>query len=204
MYVTIRTINAQLSRVQDAVGVVSYVVGQINANHGGTLGIALPVGGDPSVINVHGNWETLDQFAKARASWMADPEIASAMRMGAEMVTGMQDTIGQVIKPPGDPAAMAVTNTAMMNLTQVVDAIAFAVEVSEYAQGITGRESGVVTAVTGNRSAMFWVSYANDMAEVENQGQALETDADYLAFFKRSEGLFAPNTLEQSIWQLLT
>jgi hypothetical protein len=203
MYVTIRTINVQLTRMPDALGVVGHVVGQINEKHGGTLGYSVMVGGDPTAISVVGTWETLGQFDQARTSWMADQEIASAMRMGAEMSTGMSDVIGQIVKPPGEPGPYALVNTAKMQLTAVGDALAFAVEVSEFIEGKTGTASGVITAFTGNQSEMFWVGYADDLQKIGSDNESLQADPDYMAFFKRSESLFVQNTLEQSIWQLL-
>lgn len=202
MYTSIRTLNVQPHRMQDAMGVVGYVVSQINENHGGAMTYSVMVGGDPSAISVAGGWETLGQFETARASWMADQEVASAMRMGSEMVTSMADMIAQVLKPPGDPQAYALVNNATMNMPAVADAVGFALEVSEFVEGKTGNPSGVLTAMTGNRSQIYWVGYAADLAQIENDTQGLETDPAYLEFFKRSEGLFAPNSLEQSIWQV--
>ena len=203
MYVSIRTLNVQPARFEDALGVVGYVVAQINENHGGALGYSVMVGGDPSAIAVSGNWETLGQFEQARASWMGDQELGSAMRMGSELLTGSSDMILQVLKPLGDPGAYALVNTASMHMPAVTDAIGFAVEVAEFAEGKTGVSTGVVSAYTGNRSMLSWVGYASDLDEISKNSQALETDADYLEFFKRSEGLFQPGTLEQNIWQML-
>lgn len=119
------------------------------------------------------------------------------------LVTDVQDAIAQVLKPPAARGSYAVLNTGRMHMPAVVDAIGFALEVATFVDGKLGRELGVLTAVTGNRSQMGWIGYADSLAQVEADGQTLERDPDYLAFFKRSEGLFEPGSLEQSIWQLL-
>ena len=49
----------------------------------------------------------------------------------------------------------------------------------------------------------MWIGFAESLDQVAKDSQTLETDPDYLAFFARSENLFVPGTLEDSIWQIL-
>ena len=91
----------------------------------------------------------------------------------------------------------------MMHMPAVVDATGFAVEIAEFVDQKLGRSVGVLTAMTGNRAGLMRLGDADSLDRVAADSQTLETDPDYLAFFKRSESLFAPGTLEQSIWQLL-
>ena len=74
---------------------------------------------------------------------------------------------------------------------------------AEYASKKIGRDVGVLTASTGNRSQIAWIGYADSLDQIAHDGQAMETDPDYLAFFARSEGLMVPNSLQQSIWQFV-
>ncbi|MDH3754990.1 MAG: hypothetical protein OEU32_14055, partial [Acidimicrobiia bacterium] len=80
-------------------------------------------------------------------------------------------------------------------------ALAFALEVAEYSSGLTGSDAGVAMALTGDRSRLIWVSHAADMAEIQETGDALNADAGYLDFFKRSEGLFIESSLAATIWR---
>jgi hypothetical protein len=47
------------------------------------------------------------------------------------------------------------------------------------------------------------LGFSESLDQLATDAQALETDPDHLAFFARSQNLFVPGTLEQSIWQIL-
>ena len=80
----------------------------------------------------------------------------------------------------------------------------FAAEVATTVNGILGRETGLATAVTGDRSRLLWIGAADSLAQVEADNETLEASAEYLDLFKRSEGLVVPNSLEQHIWQRIS
>lgn len=203
MYMTFRRITAERSRVQDAIGFLSWVAERINSEHGGSYGVAVNVGGDPTALSLASPWATLGAYEKAREAIMTDTELQSGIRMATGLVTDAQDTIAQVLKAPGPRKKWAQVNTAAMNMSAVANAIGFALEVAEFVEAKTGTPTGVITSVTGNRSGLMWIAYADSLDEVAENGQKLETDPDYLAFFARSEALFMPSTLEQNLWQLL-
>ena len=138
-----------------------------------------------------------------RAATAEDAQIQSIVRLSGDLITSIQDTIGQVLKPPSARGAFAQVNVAMMHMPAVVDAIGFALEVAEYADDKLGRDIGVVSALTGNRAGLMWLGYTDSLDQLATETQKLETDPGYLDFFKRSESLFVPGTLEQSIWQVL-
>lgn len=46
------------------------------------------------------------------------------------------------------------------------------------------------------------MGFSDSLDQAAQDSQTMESDPDYLAFFKRSESLFVPGTLEQSFWQL--
>ena len=81
--------------------------------------------------------------------------------------------------------------------------IGFAIEVAEYAEQKTGRTVGVMAAKTGNRSGIMWATFAESLDQIMDDSQALETDPNWLEFFRRSEGLYVPGSLEDSIWQFM-
>ena len=119
------------------------------------------------------------------------------------MIVETTDAITQVIRPPGERGAIATVNTAMMHLPAVAEAIPFALEVSDFVKTKLDNDLGVMTAVTGNRAGLAWMGFSDSLDQAVQDGQTLESDPDWLAFFARSEGLFVPGSLEQSYWQLL-
>jgi hypothetical protein len=203
MYMSFRQLTADPARLQDAVGFLSWVRDRINSEHGGSFGVAMNVGGNPSALSLASPWATLGAYEKAREGIMGDVELQSAIRMAAGIFTGSQDTIAQILKVPGPRKKWANVTTAAMNMATVADTIGFALEVAEFVESKTGNSVGVLTAFTGNRSGLMWIGYGDSLDEVAENSQKLETDPDYLAFFPRSEPLFMPGTLEQNLWQLL-
>jgi hypothetical protein len=148
-------------------------------------------------------WERLGDYERVRDAIAGDAKIQSIMRLAGGLLLNTQDTIAQVVRPPSGRGAYASTNTAMMHMPAVADAVPFAIEVAEFVSAKFGRDVGVLTAMTGNRAGLMWLSYADSLDQFAEEGQQLETDPDYLAFFKRSESLFTPGTLEQSVWQVV-
>jgi hypothetical protein len=203
MYQTFRRMTVDLSRMQDAIGMITMARDRLNSEHGGNFAVSVGVGGDPSAISLTSPFETLGQYETMRAAAAQDPVIQSIVRMGGDVTTSLQDSIAQIVKPPAPRGSFVTVNTAMMHMPAVVDAIGFAVEVADFVESKTGNATGVMTAVTGNRAQLAWVGFSESLEQLGTDLQTLETDPDYLAFFARSENLFAPGTLEQSFWQML-
>ena len=203
MYMTFRQMHADPGRVPDAVALACSARDHLNSEHGGNYAVSINVGGDPSRFSLASPWERLGDYERVRAAIATDDRIQSIMRMAGGLLTSAQDTIAQVLKAPSGRGAYASTNTAMMHMPAVADAVPFAIEVAEFVGSRFGRDVGVLTAMTGNRAGVMWLSYADSLDQMADEGQQLETDPDYLAFFKRSESLFTPGTLEQSIWQIV-
>lgn len=203
MYMTFRLMESDLARTPDAVALAARARDHMNSQFGTDFRVSVNVGGDPSAISLTCAWEKLGQYDKVRQAVAADPVMQSLMRTGGGMLRSVQDTIGQILKAPGERRVYASVSMAQMHMPAVSDAIPFALEVAEFAGQKTNREVGVMAAKTGNRSGIMWVSFADDLDEMMEQSQALETDPDWLQFFKRSEGLYVPGSLEDSIWQMV-
>lgn len=200
---TFRNMTVAAGAMQDAMTFVQWATNRLNTEHGGSFGVSISVGGDPSAIAVASPWETLGAYEATRNAGMADEQLASAMRMSSGLFTSAQDTIGRVLRAPGDRGNYANVNTAMMHMPAMTDAVAFALEVAEFVSANHGTEVGVMNATTGPRAGIMWLSYADSLDELAQLGEGLEADEDYLSFFKRSSDLFVDGSLEQSIWQLL-
>lgn len=203
MFMTFRNMRADMARMQDAIGVATWARDRLNSEHGGAYAVSVNIGGDPTAIALSGAFASLGDYDKLRAAVAGDDALQAVMRMSASMIVEINDAITQVLRPPGERGAIATVNTAMMQLPAVTEAIPFALEVSDFVKNKLGNDVGVMTAVTGNRAGLAWMGFSDSLEQAAADGQALESDPDYLAFFSRSEKLFVPGSLEQSYWQLL-
>lgn len=200
---TFRQLTTAPGATADAVTFLQWIRDRLNSDHGGHFGVSVNIGTDASMVSIASGWETLGAYEAARASLMADDQIQFAIRTASDLFTGMQDTIARVLRAPGDRGNFANVNTAMMHMPAMTDAVALGLEVAEYVSSNHDTEVGVLNAMTGNRAGIMWLSYADSLDELAQLGEGLEADEDYMAFFKRSEGLMVDGSLEQSIWQLM-
>ena len=91
----------------------------------------------------------------------------------------------------------------MARVSRRCTTVPFAIEVANFVDTKLDGEVGVLAAVSGNRAGIMWLRYSDSLADAVEQGQLLESDSDYLEFFKRSESLYVPGSLEQAFWQIL-
>jgi hypothetical protein len=203
MYQTFRNMTVDMARMQDAIELITGARDRLNSEHGGRYAVSVAVGGDPSAVSLSSPFDNLADYESLRAGVAADPVLQSIIRLAGGIITSAQDAIAQIIKPPAPRGQFADVNIASMHMPAVADAIGFAVEVADFVEQKTGNPVGVLTAVTGNRSGLMWLGFSESLDQLANDSQTLETDPEYLAFFARSESLFVPGTLEQSIWQIL-
>ncbi len=203
MYQLFRNMTVDMSRMQDALEMTAAARDRLNSEHGGSYAVSVAVGGDPSAVTLSSAFETLGQYEAMRAAASQDPVIQSIVRRSGDVLTSVQDTIAQIVKPPAPRGSYVTVNTAMMHMPAVVGAMGFAIEVADFVEKKTGNALGVMTAMTGNRAGLAWVGFSESLDQLANDQQTLETDPDYLAFFAQSENLFVPGTLEQGIWQML-
>ena len=203
MYMTFRMMHGEMARMPEAIELAVSARDHLNSEHGARYAVSMNVGGDPTALSLTSPWGDLADYEKVRAAVMTDPKLQSIVRMTSGLMSGTQDTIGQVLKAPSGRGAYAVVNTAMMHMPSVAEAVPFAVEVAEFVDTKLDGEVGVLSAVSGNRAGIMWLRYADSLAQAIEQGQTLETDTGYLEFFKRSESLYVPGSLEQAFWQIL-
>jgi hypothetical protein len=203
MYMTFRQMRGDLSRMPDAIELVTRARDRLNGEHGARYAVSINVGGDPAAVSLSSPWNDLGDYERVRNEIVVDAELQSIIRTSAGILSDATDTIGQVLKAPSGRGAYAVVNTANMLMPAVADAVPFALEVATYVDSQVDGDMGVVAAMTGNRSGIMWLRYVDSLNQAAEEGERLETDQGYLSFFKRSETLFVPGTLEQSIWQIM-
>ncbi|NNE72604.1 MAG: hypothetical protein HKN26_02985 [Acidimicrobiales bacterium] len=198
-----RILRTTPAHMADAVGMVSWIVEKLNADHGAMLRASINVGTEPSTIAVAGGWEDLDQYQNARFSMAADAEIQSAFRLSENLFDNArtEDHLMKIHVPAGETVKpVTVVNTATMMLTRVAEAVAFGVEVSTTTTKISGVQSGFATALTGPRADVLWWNTVDSLADAAEVGDKLEADPGYLDLFARSDGLYQESSLEQSLW----
>lgn len=203
MYMTFRNMTAAPGKMPEAVMLLQRVAARLNSEHGGNFGVSMNVGGDPSALALASPWASLGDYESARNSMLGDAEIQGAIRMAADLMTSAQDTIGRIQVAPGERSAYASVNTAMISLPNIAEAVGLAIEIAQYVTDSHGTQVGVITAITGPRAGLMWLSPADSLAGLGELGEALAADGTYMEFFKRSEGLFVDGSLEASIWQML-
>ena len=203
MYMTFRQMKADPARLQDALGLMEFVVGRLNDEHGGSFGYSMQVGGDPSLVALSSPWETLGRYQAMREAIATDPELQSAIRLASDLFTDAQDMIGKVLNPPGERGAFVEINTARIHMPAVAEAMAFCQEVVEFAEGKTGRPLGLIAGHTGDRSQIAFVAYGDSLDHLETLSDQVEGDADFQTFYKRSEDLIVAGSAERNYWQLL-
>lgn len=203
MFMTFRQMKADPARMQDALGLLDYVVGRLNSEHGGNFGYSMQIGGDPSVIALSSPWETLGGYQAMRAAILEDAEIQSAIRMSADMITDAQDLIGKVLNSPGERGQFAWIDTVRIHMPAAQEALAFCMEVTEFAEAQMGRGLGLINAYTGDRAQVAFVAYGSSLDDLEQANAGLEAEPEFQTYYKRSEDLIVPGSAERTIWQLL-
>jgi hypothetical protein len=203
MYRTTRRLEGHPAHMEQRIATVMAVLERVNSHHGGQLACLVPVGGDPGLILVVGNYAHLADYEKTRAAMASDTELPAIMAAAAGMTTSVQDTIAKVIVESGEPTGWVSANSARMHMPRVVEAMTLGIEIAEYVKKLTGRQVGFSNAITGDRSRVTWGMMAKDMADIEAIGDQTENDPGYMALFARSEGLFVDGSLDAHILQRL-
>jgi hypothetical protein len=205
MHVTSRMMKVTGGRMAEAISMTSYTLGLLNTNLGAQFGASIMVGGDPTIINSTGFWESMAQYETFRATIAQDAEIGTALRIGANLFSDdVEDTMWQVHSAPGEGEQYAIITSARINLARVGEAIAFAAQAAEAVSGVTGRPVGMATAITGDVTRLLWIGYAPDLVTLEDRRQALQASDDYAAIFANADGLIEAGSFESNIWQNLS
>lgn len=201
MYISARTVEAHNGKMNEALTIVSWVIGQINERHGGDMSASIEIGGNPNALHVTGRWESLGAYQATRAAYMADAEIMAAVNLASNVATMVQDRMAQILRAPGERAEFSAVNFAEMDLTAIVEAIPFVVEVAEKASSITGHETGVIRATTGLASTVAWVTFADSLQTLQDSDTKLNSDPEFLDFYKRSATCMVAGSLVQTLRQ---
>ncbi len=202
MFVSFRNLKANPGKIQDAIGIASYVCQAANAK-GAELSVSVQIGGESDALSVTGRWDTLGDYERVRADLATDPEIAAAVRLGATLTTNAGESIGQIMRPPGERKQYTAFNSAEVQLAEVTDVVPFVLEIAESASEITGNEVGVARPFTGQMNQVLWFSFHDSLDALAQAQAKLDASEDFVTYYKRAEGLLVPNSLVAGIRQNL-
>lgn len=192
---------ADLGDLTNALNAGTRLISRINEEFGTAYRMSVPVGSMAGVIGVSAPWETPAAFQQARTAVLADPGMSAAIGVLGSMMSSVDDSLIEIVAVPAEPLEFATVTRARMHMPRVAEAIPFALEVADLVRDKIGRQIGVGSAITGDRSRVAWIGYNDDLTSMFADRALLEGDPEYLQMFKKSEGLYQDGSLEAAIWQ---
>jgi hypothetical protein len=149
--------------------------------------------------------ETLTDIEDGEAKLMADPMYLDAVERGATIITGdVDDQTAQFISNPDSPADathVAVVQSQIAN-GAFKSGVEAGVEIADRATKISGLPTAFLMSVTGTYAGCAWITAARSLRELEAAQQAINGNADFIAFLDGPAGTcYLPGVTTQSIWR---
>jgi hypothetical protein len=91
--------------------------------------------------------------------------------------------------------------TAVALSGKSLELIAFAKEMAEIINRVTGRKPVVAGAFGGNANEVAWISQAESFSQMEETLAKLVADPDYRAALKKAEHLAVPGMTRDHVWR---
>ena len=133
--------------------------------------------------------EELAQLEAADDKLQADDAFVALVDRGAAYTVGApDDTLGQVVYQSGDatrPMEYATTVTALVAPGQFVRGIELGVEIAQRAETITGEPTSLLSGVTGDYSAIEWLTSYENVKAMQSAGEKLMQDVDFAQFLDK-------------------
>ena len=152
--------------------------------------------------------EELSQLEAADDKLQADDGFVALLDSGAAFTVGApDDTLGQFVLQSGDPSSpmeYATTVTALVSPGKFVRGIELGVEIAQRAEKITGQSTSLLTSVTGDYSAIEWVTSYENIQALQAAGEKLMQDASFAQFLdKEVVGVYesGPSVTEQTCYR---
>ncbi|MEK7425201.1 MAG: hypothetical protein AAB131_15325 [Actinomycetota bacterium] len=180
----------------------SEVTAHVNAKSGldvscwlGLYGVPLGSVGWSAMVESHAH------FAEEAAGLIADTEYQALVNRAADWVTGPgQDSMRTLVsggRGDGGPPAVgsvAYITTAVTALGKVGEAMAWSVEMAEYASGLTGSTVSFYTDLYGTFGSVSWISVLDDMTAVDKSQSISNNDQGYMQRVSAAGDLFIPGS----------
>ena len=133
--------------------------------------------------------EELSQLEAADDKLQADDSFVALLDSGAAFTQGsVDDTLGQVIHLSGDPERpmeYATTVTALIATGKFTRGIELGVEIAQRAEKITGEPTSLLSGVTGDYSAIEWLTSYENVQALQAAGEKLTQDASFAQFLDK-------------------
>ena len=91
--------------------------------------------------------------------------------------------------------------TAVALSGKSLEFVAFAKEMAEIINRVTGIKPVVAASFGGNANELAWISQADSLAQMEETFAKLTADADYRAGLKKAEHLAVPGMTRDHVWR---
>jgi len=133
--------------------------------------------------------DELAQLEAADDKLQADDAFVALVDSGAAFTVGApDDTLGQFVLQSGDastPMEYATTVTALVSPGKFARGIELGVEIAQRAEKITGQATSFLTSVTGDYSAIEWVTSYENVRALQASGEKLAQDAGFAQFLDK-------------------
>ena len=130
--------------------------------------------------------EDLSQLETADAKLAADDAFVAEVDRGATFTNStLDDQLGQVIHGSADPernVTYATTVSALMAPGKFNRGIELGIEIAERSEQITGEPTMLVSAVTGDYSAIQWITAYDDVKGLQTAGEKLNANPSFVHF----------------------
>lgn len=133
--------------------------------------------------------EELAQLEAADDKLQADDAFVALVDRGAAFTLGApDDTLGQFVVQSGDPSTpieYATTVTALVSPGKFARGIELGIEIAQRAEKISGQPTSFLTSVTGDYSAIEWVTGYDNVQALQASGEKLAQDASFAQFLDK-------------------
>ncbi|MAS57102.1 MAG: hypothetical protein CMA37_00625 [Euryarchaeota archaeon] len=195
MIITGRKGIAKPGLLADAIGFTSNIVQTMNQKFGVDFSVSVEVGGDPNAMYLTGRFDSMSDYQDFRLSYLSDEEMSSAFSEGANYADVVEDRLGEILIPMGEPQAFAQVNSIQAISTNQPAAMEFFAQICGLFKEITGKDLGLGRMLTGDNSQVAFVGSHESLQEIYDLEAACLADERWLSLYSQSEGLIVPNSL---------
>ncbi len=148
--------------------------------------------------------EELAQLEAADDKLQADDGFAALIDSGAKYTSGgLDDTLAQLVYgevDPERPIEYASSVSALISPGIFVKGSLLAIEIAQRVEQVTGVPTSVLNVMTGNYSAVEWISGYENVKQLQVAGEKINSDADFAALLdKEAVGVYEPGAATQQL-----
>ena len=152
--------------------------------------------------------EELSQLEAADDKLAADDGFVALLDQGAAYTIGsVNDTLGEVVFAPegGErPMEYASTVTALMAQGNFAKGVEVGIEIAQRVSKITGEPTTFVKGITGDYSAVEWITSYESVQAMQDANNKLNQDASFVQFIdKEIVGVYeaGPSVTKQTLYR---